>query len=112
MGMFLSAIMSMTGELEGLCGRKTFFFLQEPDVSGLELLLEHQRALAVSSEVIDLVVGLKEEYTVDTMVLITPTNVGFEKLLKHWESDQIKAGGYCTGNCPEYWKNIVQGAEF
>ena len=99
-------------EIEELCGRKTFFFLRDPDLAGLELLLEHQRSLAVSYEALDLVLGLKEEYPVDKLVLINPTHIGLKELLKHWESDKIEAGGYCTGNCPEYWKNIVHAAEF
>ncbi len=72
------------------------FYLPDPDLAGLELLLEHQRALAVPSAAVDLVIGLKEEYPVDNLVLINPTNTGLEKLLEHWESDQIMAGGYCT----------------
>jgi hypothetical protein len=99
-------------ELESLCGKKIFFFLPDPDLADLEMLLEYQRSLAVSCEAIDFVVDLKEEYPVDNLILINPTNAGVVKSLAHWEKDQIKVGGYCKERCPEYWKNIVQAAEF
>ncbi len=99
-------------ELEALCGKKILFYLPDPNQDGLEMLLEHQGTVAVPGAAIDLVVGLKEEYPVDTIVLIDPTNAGLEKILEHWEIDQVKAGGYCRENCSEYWKNIVHEAEF
>jgi hypothetical protein len=99
-------------ELESLCGKKILFYLSDPDQEGLEMLLEHQRTIAVTSAAIDLVVSLKEEYPVDNLVLIDPTNAGLEKTLAHWETGQVKAGGYCRENCPEYWKNIVNEALF
>jgi hypothetical protein len=99
-------------ELESLCGKKILFYLTDPDQEGLETLLEHQRSVAVSYADLDLVVSLKEEYPVDNLVLIDPTNAGLEKSLAHWETDQVKAGGYCRENCPGYWKNIVHEAVF
>ncbi len=99
-------------ELEALCGKKILFYVSDPDQEGLELLLEHQRTIAVSGAAIDLVVSLKEEYPVHNLILIDPTNTGLEKSLEHWEKDHIKAGGYCIDNCAEYWKKIVNTANF
>lgn len=99
-------------ELEALCGKRVFFFLSDPDFPGLEMLLEHQRTIAVSSATIDLVVSLKEEYPVDNLILLDPTSGGLEKILTHWENDQVSIGGYCRENCPEYWKNIVHAADY
>ena len=99
-------------ELEALCGKKILFYVSDPDLEGLELLLEHQRTIAVSGAAIDLVVSLKEEYPVHNLILIDPTNTGLEKSLEHWEKDHIKAGGYCIDNCAEYWKKIVNTADF
>jgi hypothetical protein len=99
-------------ELEALCGKKILFYLSGPDQEGLEMLLEHQRTIAVPCAKIDLVVSLKEEYPVDDLILIDPTNSGLEKTLAHWETGQIKAGGYCRESCSEYWKNIVNAALF
>ncbi len=99
-------------ELEALCGRRIIFFLQDPDCKSLEMLLEHQRTIAVQVTAIDLVVSLKEEYPVDNLILVDPTTTGLEKTLAHWEKDHIYVGGYCQENCQEYWKNIVNTASF
>jgi hypothetical protein len=99
-------------ELEALCEKKVLFYLSDPGQEGLELLLEHQRTIAVSGAAIDLVVSLKEEYPVDNLVLIDPTTTSLEKTLEHWETGQVTAGGYCREHCHEYWKNIVKVADF
>jgi len=99
-------------ELEALSGKKILFYLLNPDQEGLEMLLEYQRTIAVPGPAIDLVVSLKEEYPVDNLVIVDPTNAGLEKALNHWENNQVKVGGYCLNNCPEYWENIVESAFF
>ncbi len=99
-------------ELEALCGKKILFFVTNPDQEGFELLLEHQRTIAVPGISIDLVINLKEEYPVDNLVLIDPSISGLEKSLEHWEKDHIIAGGYCHEYCPEYWKKIDNAAIF
>ena len=99
-------------ELEALCGKKILIYLSDPTPEGLELLLEHQRTLAVPGAALDLVISLKEEYPVNNLVLIDPTISGLEISLQHWEKDHITAGGYCREQCPEYWKNIVKAAVF
>jgi len=99
-------------ELEALCGKKIFFYESEVEQEGLEILLEHQRSIAIPVDTIDLVVGLKEEYPVDNLILVNPTQNGLEKLLRNWEKDQVTVGGYCHENCRPYWKNIVDSAVF
>jgi hypothetical protein len=99
-------------ELEALCGKKILFYLSDPDQEGLERLLEHQRTIAVPGATLNLVINCKEEYPVDNLILIDPSTIGLEKALEHWETDHIKAGGYCRESCNKYWKNIVTAAVF
>jgi hypothetical protein len=99
-------------EIEALCGKKVLFYIPDPHAPSLEILLEHQRTIAVSGSALPLVIDLKEEYHVDNLVIIDPTTYGLETSLSNWEKDRIKVGGYCHGNCSEYWKNIVNMSDF
>jgi len=97
-------------ELEMLAEKKVFFFIKNPDSSGLAALLEFQRVLAVKAEDLALVEGLIDQYSINRIILLDPDAGSLYKLLQIRDPDQISTGGYCTSGCNRYWKDLVQAS--
>ena len=97
-------------ELGALVWQKAFFFLQEPDRQDLALLLERQSQVAVRKTDLPLLFSLVEEYDVNRLFLLDPDPSSIASALAHFDADQIVASGYCTGDCEEYWNDLVSSA--
>jgi hypothetical protein len=96
--------------LRALAGQKTFFFVPEPDRGCLEILIEHQRQVAVSPAHLPLLIDLMSEYPVQKIFIVDPDPASIRLALAHVDPDQVAAGGYCTDLCEEYWKDLVSSA--
>lgn len=99
-------------ELAALVRQKVFFFQPEPDREGLAALMEHQHQVAVGKDYLETLFDLTNEYTLRKVFIIDPDPAAIDLARSHLDPDQITAGGYCTGDCEEYWKNLVAKAVY
>ncbi len=98
-------------ELVGLNHGKIFFFEPEPDTESLARLLERQHQVAVPKASLRTLLNLTDEYTVQKLFIIDPDPQAIALARTHLDPDQIVAGGYCTVDTGDYWKEIVAAAE-
>jgi len=99
-------------EIASLVRQNVFFFQPEPDRQSLACLLEHQHQAAVSGNQLDTLLDLSGEYDLRKIILLDPDPGSIARALSCLDPDQVIAGGYCTGICDEYWKNLVGTAVY
>ncbi|MCK9630226.1 MAG: hypothetical protein M0R30_01175 [Methanoregula sp.] len=99
-------------ELAALARQKCFFFQPEPDRESLAALMEYQHRVAVGKDHLSTLIDLTNEYTLKKVFIIDPDQKAIELARSHLDPDQIVAGGYCTGDCTEYWKDLVTKAVY
>ena len=97
-------------ELAVLAGRKTMFFYRHPTREDLESLLEYQRTIAVPGDSLEVAISLKEEYTIDRLLLMDPVPGDLDIALSHWDPDSLSVAGYCDMCGERYWNTLVDGA--
>jgi hypothetical protein len=95
-------------ELESFSGRKVFFFSPAINKKTLSQFLEYQQSIAVEPGMLPILEGLMAEYDVSRVILLNPCEGDLRKALSIRDPDQIMVGGYCTGDCEKYWKEIVE----
>jgi hypothetical protein len=95
-------------ELDSFSGRKVFFFSPAMNKNTLSRLLEYQQSIALEPRMIPVLEDLMAEYEVSRVILLDPGEGDLRKVLSIRDPDQIIVGGYCTGNCEKYWKEIVE----
>jgi hypothetical protein len=99
-------------ELLALAHPYVLFFDPESDKKSLSVLLERESRIAVRSEQLPVLFDLMNEYTVRKVFLLDPDPGAIALALTHFDPDQIMAGGYCTDDGEDYWKNLAVSAEF
>ncbi len=97
-------------ETEALAGRKVFFFHPAPGREDLEILLEHQRQVAVPRQDVKTVISLAEEYEISGIVIMDPDDTAIRAALESLDLSRITAGGYCTSDCTAYWQDLKASA--
>jgi hypothetical protein len=95
-------------ELEALAGRKAFFF--SPDLNKITLTrcLEFQQIVAVKAGMLPILQDLMNEYEVSRIILLDPSENDLRQALLMRDRDQISCGGYCPGDCKDYWSDLVK----
>ena len=91
-------------------GRKHSSLHPETDRENLACLMEHQNQVAVGKDQLKTVFDLTNEYTLRKIFIIDPDPASIRLALTHLDPDQVVAGGYCTENAGEYWKDLVSRA--
>ena len=99
-------------ELASLAGLKTFFFAPAPDRENLAILMEYQQQVAVGKDQLRTLFDLTNEFTLRKLFIIDPDPAAIRLALSHLDPDQVVAGGYCTKENGEYWKDLVSSAEY
>ncbi|OPY39300.1 MAG: hypothetical protein A4E35_00070 [Methanoregula sp. PtaU1.Bin051] len=99
-------------ELAALSRQKVFFFLPQPGREDLEVLLEHQRRIAVDKGHLEDVFDLSDEYELRQLVIIDADHESIASALSHFDPEQVVIGGYCTTSCESYWKDLIKGAYY
>jgi len=99
-------------EIASLVRQNVFFFQPKPDRESLACLLEHQRQIAVGRDHINTVLDLSSEYDLRKIIIIDPDPASIARALSCLDPDQVRAGGYCTEMCENYWKNLVDAAVY
>jgi hypothetical protein len=99
-------------ELASLAREKAFFFAPVTDRENLACLMEHQNQVAVGKDQLKTVFDLTDEYTLRKVFIIDPDPVSVRLALSHLDPDQVVAGGYCTNESGEYWKDLVSSSEY
>ncbi|MGB8309047.1 MAG: hypothetical protein WCE65_04335 [Methanoregula sp.] len=99
-------------EISVLAGKKVFFFSPSPGEEDLELLMEYQRQVAISTRMLDMAFDLATGYEINRWILLDPDEEGIRRILSHVDTDQVIAGGYCIGESDTYWKNLIDCAVY
>jgi hypothetical protein len=99
-------------EVQALARKNVFFFQPSPTRKDLAILLERQRQVAVTREMLPTLFELRGEYDFSRIFLMDPDRGSVHLALSHLDPDQISAGGYCTQDCGEYWKWLVASAVY
>jgi hypothetical protein len=99
-------------ELEALSRRNVLFFHPAPEQSDLEVLLEHQRRIAVNGEQLQIVLDLSGEYDLRQIIIVDADSGSIALALSHLDPDQVVIGGYCTSSCDTYWKDLSESAHY
>lgn len=99
-------------EVAALARKKVFFFHPSPVREDLEVLLEHQRQVAVRKQDVGIALSLTDEYDIFGLVILDPDSAAIRSALLHRDPEKIVIGGYCTGDCPDYWKSLVTSAVY
>jgi hypothetical protein len=95
-------------ELEALAGKKTLFFSPDMNRKSLSRCLEYQQIVAVRAGMLPVLQELMDEYEVFRIILLDPDEDDLRQALTMRDPDQITCGGYCPGECREYWKDLVK----
>jgi hypothetical protein len=99
-------------ELASLAGPKTFFFAPAADRENLAILMEYQQQVAVGKDQLRTLFDLTNEYPLRKVFIIDPDPAAVRLALTHLDPDLVVAGGYCTKESGEYWKDLVSSAEY
>jgi len=99
-------------ELASLATQKTFFFAPETDRENLAALMEYQQQVAVGKDQLKTLFDLTNEFTLRKVFIIDPDPAAIRLALTYLDPDQVVAGGYCTRESGEYWKDLVSSAEY
>lgn len=97
-------------ELSALARQKVFFFCPEPVKDDIAILMEHQHRIAVDKVNLRQVFDFTGEYELRQIVILDADAESIALALSHLDPDQIVIGGYCTGPCETYWKEIADSA--
>jgi hypothetical protein len=99
-------------EVQALARKNVFFFQPSPTRTDLAILLERQRQVAITKEMLPTLFDLKGEYDFSRIILLDPDKGSVHLALAHLDPDQISAGGYCRNDCGKYWKDLVAAAVY
>ena len=91
---------------------KVFFFQPVPDRESTEVLLEHQKHIAVYGEQLKIVFELKNEYELRQILIIDPTRESIKRALSQLDPDQVILAGYCRETCEKYWEDLEKNSSF
>ncbi|KQC05656.1 MAG: hypothetical protein APR53_06895 [Methanoculleus sp. SDB] len=97
-------------ELEDLAGKKVFFFAPGGTGRTIERILEVQDSVAVPARFLPQLLHLMGEYDVRRVALIDAGPEDYAAATGHFDPENIYAGGYCTGGCAAYWKEMGERA--
>ena len=99
-------------ETAALAKKKVFFFHPAPEKEDLEVLLERQSTVAVQKQDIGMALDLADEYNLLGIAIIDPDEASIRAALARLDPENVSAGGYCSGECPSYWKSLVASAVY
>jgi hypothetical protein len=95
-------------ELEALAGRKTFFFSPRLNKESLSRCLEYQQSVAVKAGMLPVLQDIMNEYEVSRIILVDPREDDLRRALLIRDPDQVTCGGYCPGECHNYWSELLK----
>ncbi|WP_292370230.1 hypothetical protein [Methanoregula sp. UBA64] len=99
-------------EVAALAGKNVFFFVVNASAGDLEIVIEHQREVAVPPSLLGEIISLTGEYDIRRIVIVDPDEGAIKTALSSFDPDQISTGGYCTSSCDTYWKKLAESAVY
>ncbi|MDD1663436.1 MAG: hypothetical protein LUQ60_06795 [Methanomicrobiales archaeon] len=97
-------------ELEHLAAPRTFFFYPGLGEEDLPAILEVQNSVAIPRSLLSAALDLLDEYDLRSLFILDGKHEDFLSAADHLDPEQISFGGYCTEDCGEYWKGLVERA--
>jgi hypothetical protein len=98
--------------ISALADQKVFLFQPEPDPEGTEVLLEHQKQIAVPGDKLQMVFDLRDEYDLRQVFIIDPDRESIKLALSQIDPDQVRLAGYCRETCEYYWEDLEKISSF
>ena len=83
-------------EVAALTRKEVFFFQPAPDRESLEILMEHQSAIATGKDHIATVFDLANEFDLRKILIVDADKDAIALALSHVDPDQVVIAGYCT----------------
>ena len=99
-------------EITALVQKYVFFFQPDADRKAFEILLEHQRQIAVRPNQLETIFSLTDEYDLRKIFIVDADADAIRLALSRLDPDQMSVGGYCRDEDGEYWKNLVDAAVY
>jgi hypothetical protein len=97
-------------ELEHLAGPRTFIFHPDLGEEDLPAILEVQNFVAVPAGLLPAALDLLDEYELRSIFILDGKQEDFLSAAEYLDPEQVSFGGYCTEDCGEYWKDLVERA--
>jgi hypothetical protein len=107
-GHVLIAMQANELEISSLIRKNILFFLAEPEIEDLEILLEYQTRVAIGKHMARAVLDLAEEYTISQVIIVDADQDAVALALNYMDAEKIVIGGYCAGNCEGYWGDLIK----
>jgi hypothetical protein len=99
-------------EISELADRNVFFFQPDANRENLEVIMEHQRQIAIRPKQLEMVFDLTNEYDLRKIIIVDADADAVTRALLHLDPDQVSVGGYCTDVCVEYWNKLIETAVY
>ena len=97
-------------EIERLASRKISFIIPDGGEEVQRELLEFQHTITLTNSRLSLLDNIIDQYDVRGVTIINPDIDGFRIAMQYFDTDQISAGGYGTGQESDYWKKSAENA--
>jgi len=97
-------------ELGELARPRTRFFADDPDPEMITTLLEYQDELVITPDRLMDAVVWADEFDIRTLTILDAASADLQRAALDFDPGMIAAGGYCTGECAEYWTTLVGAA--
>ncbi|MEN6341901.1 MAG: hypothetical protein ABFC89_05005 [Methanospirillum sp.] len=94
-------------ELEDLSSPFTFFYCPDPNPKAIEILLDHQRPLALPGRRAAGLAALIDQVGRRPIYLIAPTEEEVSAALEVLDPDHLRIGGFCPKDCDTYWQQLA-----
>lgn len=93
-------------ETEMLSSQRIRFYIPDPDREAMETVLEHQRDVALPASKLSLFIEMLENFEIRSLSVVDAEKEDLQKALEYFDTDQLSVGGYCTGECGDYWRDL------
>lgn len=109
-GNVLHCTQALPEELESLAGKHVFFHVESLQVESMAAILEYQHALALKPEDIPKLSEVRDEFTIDRVIILDPVARDLRGLLNSFDADRVQVGGYWTTGNMDYWDSLVESS--
>jgi hypothetical protein len=98
-------------EIEALSGGRRILVPVRLTNESLENILEYQPMLPLDEGTLQELPGFLDRFRITRVILTSPDSAMIGETLLHLDPELVEIGGYCPGNCPDFWKKISNSAQ-
>jgi len=97
-------------EMDILASGKVRFFVPDPGEEALEVVMDHQRDIAVPASKLSLFLEMMDNYKIRSVSVVDAGEKDLLVALEHFDPGEVSVGGYCTEGCKDYWLDLKERA--